>query len=110
VVRRTSAVLDLVLSPLALVTLVLLLIEFTVRLHEPWGDMIVAAQLGIWALFLLAFALELALAPHKLLYLKEHWLLVVSLAIPALRILRVLRACASSARHGSHAALGWRAR
>lgn len=47
---------------------------------------------AIWAIFLLDFAVEFSIAPRKLRYLRTHWLTVVSLALPALRILRVAAA------------------
>jgi voltage-gated potassium channel len=48
-------------------------------------------SLGIWAIFLLDFALKLFLAPQKLRFLKTNWLTAVSLLVPALRVFRVLR-------------------
>ena len=46
----------------------------------------------IWALFVVDFAIEIIIAPHKLEYLRRNWLTAVSLMLPALRILRVFRA------------------
>lgn len=46
----------------------------------------------IWILFILEFILELTLAPDKLIYLRRQWLTMISLFIPALRILRIARA------------------
>jgi voltage-gated potassium channel len=43
----------------------------------------------IWGIFLVDFAVEFAIAPVKTRYLRTHWLTVVSLVLPALRILRV---------------------
>jgi voltage-gated potassium channel len=45
----------------------------------------------IWVIFIIDFAVELALASDKVKYLKSNWLTAVSLVIPALRILRVVR-------------------
>jgi voltage-gated potassium channel len=42
----------------------------------------------IWILFLLDFLAELLVAPRRGQYLRQHWLAAVSLAVPALRILR----------------------
>lgn len=47
---------------------------------------------AIWAIFLLDFAIEFTIAPAKIRYLRSHWLTVVSLALPALRILRLAAA------------------
>jgi voltage-gated potassium channel len=46
----------------------------------------------IWGLFALDFAVKFALAPAKLPFLKSHWVLLVSLVLPAFRLLRVLQA------------------
>lgn len=45
----------------------------------------------IWGLFILDFLLALSIAPDKSEYLKRNWLTVLSLLLPALRILRVFR-------------------
>lgn len=37
----------------------------------------------IWILFILDFAVRFTLAPHKLVYLKQSWLTVISLVLPA---------------------------
>ena len=46
----------------------------------------------IWVIFIFDFLLRFALAPEKGRYLKQNWLGVISLLVPALRILRVARA------------------
>lgn len=45
----------------------------------------------IWALFILEFIIEFILAPDKRRYLSGNMLVAFSLALPALRILRVFR-------------------
>ncbi len=45
----------------------------------------------IWGLFVLDFLGELLVAPHKLRYLERHWLVGLSLVLPALRVLRFVR-------------------
>jgi voltage-gated potassium channel len=45
----------------------------------------------IWVIFIIDFVVELALASDKVKYLKSNWLTAISLVIPALRILRVVR-------------------
>ncbi|HEX2280231.1 MAG TPA: ion transporter, partial [Thermomicrobiales bacterium] len=47
---------------------------------------------AIWVLFILHFLLEFVIAPRKLVYLRGNWLTAISLAIPALRMFRILRA------------------
>lgn len=46
----------------------------------------------IWGIFVAHFVLEFSIAPHKRRYLRENWLSVLSLALPALRIVRVFSA------------------
>lgn len=51
-----------------------------------------AAVWVIWGLFFLDFALELWIAPDKSRYLRTHVLTVISLLLPAFRLLRVFAA------------------
>ncbi len=46
----------------------------------------------IWGVFLADFLVEFTIAPAKIRYLQTHWLTVLSLALPALRIVRVFAA------------------
>ncbi len=46
---------------------------------------------GIWAAFILDFAVKLLLAPDKTDYLKSNWLTVLALIVPALRVFRIFR-------------------
>lgn len=66
----------------------LLILDFTVGL----GPFLNGVSYAIWALFILDFVLRLLVAPHKLGYLKRNWLTVISLLLPALRILRIFPA------------------
>lgn len=45
----------------------------------------------IWGIFILDFALKFVLAPKKIEYLKNNWLIAISLVLPALRIFRIFR-------------------
>ncbi len=45
--------------------------------------------LVIWAVFILDFGLKLFLAPNTLDYLKNNWLIAISLVLPALRVFRI---------------------
>jgi voltage-gated potassium channel len=66
--------------------LALLVVELT------WGlspVMDVSAR-AIWIVFILEFALKLTLAPRKLDFLRTHWLTVIALIIPALRVFRIV--------------------
>ena len=90
--QRVTAWFDIGLSLLAVVMLGLLILELAADLEEPWLGRVITAQLLIWAAFILAFAIELYLAPSKLGYLQTHWLAALSLVVPAFRVFRLLNA------------------
>lgn len=90
--ERLSAVLDIGLSVLALIMLALLVVELGGLASDAWAPRVVTASTAIWAVFVVAFAFELSVAPSKTAYLRSHWLAALSLAIPFLRIFRVARA------------------
>jgi voltage-gated potassium channel len=46
---------------------------------------------AIWVVFLLEFALRLALAPERGIFLQRNWLTVIALIVPAFRLLRGFR-------------------
>jgi voltage-gated potassium channel len=73
---------------LSFVWLGLLIIDFTAGL----SPLLQAASNVIWALFVLDLLVELIIAPRKLAYLRRNWLGALSLALPALRGLRILPA------------------
>ena len=58
-----------------------------------WGESLLFEIVGtiIWVIFILDFAVEFVLAPHKVAYLKRNWLIAISLVVPALRLFRVFR-------------------
>jgi voltage-gated potassium channel len=69
-----------------------------------WSDAGIIGIFGtaIWVLFLLEFALRLALAPEKLRFLRTNWLTLIALAVPAARMVRVVPALrAASALRGA---------
>jgi voltage-gated potassium channel len=90
--RRLAAWLDMPLAVLGLVMLVLLVAGLFVDQESALGRRIEQGQTAIRAIFALDFAVELALAPSKLRFLRRHWLTAVAVALPALRGVRILRA------------------
>lgn len=72
---------------LSAIWLALLTIELT-RGLSPWLQTL---SNFIWVLFVLQFVLEFVVAPSKGTYLRKRWLTAVSLALPALRLLRMVR-------------------
>lgn len=72
---------------LGFVWLVLLVLEF-VRGINPVLSMLSTA---IWIIFIADFAVKFLLAPQKKAFMAANWLTAISLAVPALRILRISR-------------------
>jgi voltage-gated potassium channel len=58
-----------------------------------WGLTPILTAIGttIWIVFILDFIIDLILAPRKVFYIKHHWLIALSLMIPALRVFRIMR-------------------
>lgn len=73
---------------LAFVWLALLVLELTTTESR----VLTAIGTGIWIVFVLEFLLKVVIAPRKLEFLGRNWLTVLSLLVPALRLLRVGRA------------------
>src|SRR5579871_2371745 len=76
-----------IVAVLGLVWLVLLIVGLTRGLRP---GLQTAANV-IWAVFIVDFILEFTVAPKKVRYLRHHWLVAASLAIPSLRVLRFAR-------------------
>lgn len=72
---------------LAFVWLALLVVE----LIQGTSPIFETVGLVIWGIFIVNFALEFTLAPHKPAYLRTNWLTALSLIVPALRVFRVVR-------------------
>ena len=51
-----------------------------------------AIELGIWALFAIAFLSKLLMAPSKFAYLRQNWLEALIVLVPVIRPLRIIRA------------------
>src|SRR3954465_12978109 len=74
--------LELPMTVLGVLWIVLLSIDMVRGLQ---GTLAIFSEL-IWVLFGIDFGLELLIAPNKRMYLKRHWPVALSLAVPALRI------------------------
>ncbi|MBW7957647.1 MAG: potassium channel family protein [Deltaproteobacteria bacterium] len=88
VLRRYQELIETPLMVLGFIWLVLIVIEFT---RGP-GGAVVAASTAIWIIFIADFILQFALAPDKKVYIRGNLLTLVSLTVPALRILRAFKA------------------
>jgi len=80
--------LEIPMIVLGFVWLALLVVELS------WGMSRFLELVGrlIWLTFIIEFAVRLTLAPRKIPFLKNSWLTVIALLIPALRVFRVFQA------------------
>jgi voltage-gated potassium channel len=83
---RLDARLQLPLALLGVVWLGLMVAEL--RGASGWVTWV---SYGIWGLFALEFAVRFVVAPHKLTFLRSHWLEGLSVVLPALRVFSALR-------------------
>jgi voltage-gated potassium channel len=67
--------------------LALLILELTRGL----SPLLAVMSAVIWGIFIIDFAVRLFLARSKTVYLRRNWLVAISLAVPAFRVLRVVR-------------------
>jgi voltage-gated potassium channel len=72
---------------LSILWVVLLAVELAWEAH-PW---VLNTVTAIWVMFLVEFALKFVIAPNRLRFLKNNWLSVFALMIPALRVFRLAR-------------------
>lgn len=72
---------------LSFVWLLLVLMELV------WGTFDVLETFGtaIWIVFLIEFAIRLAVAPEKVVFLRRNWLTIIALVVPAFRLFRAFR-------------------
>jgi voltage-gated potassium channel len=86
--HNLSKMTDKVMIALAFVWIGLMIGDFIGKLSPP----LVILNNVIWAIFGLDFVVKFAIAPRKWEFLKTHWLLLLSLILPAFRLLRILQA------------------
>ncbi|WP_034385966.1 potassium channel family protein [Deinococcus sp. YIM 77859] len=85
--RHLDRLTDLPMTLLGFVWLALLIVDLTRGLSP--GLQLLSNV--IWGLFVLDFLLSFTVAPSKAAYLRANWLTALSLLLPAVRVLRVLR-------------------
>ncbi|HYD19230.1 MAG TPA: ion transporter [Patescibacteria group bacterium] len=79
---------DKLMIVLAFVWIGLMIADFLGRL----GPSLAILNYVIWGLFLLDFAVKLIIAPQKGRFLRQNWITLVSLLLPAFRVLRIFQA------------------
>jgi voltage-gated potassium channel len=77
--------LEPVMAALGIGWTILLVLDFTRGLTRP----LALVSGTIWVVFVVDFLIELVVAPKKVRYLKRHWLVAISLALPILRVARL---------------------
>ncbi len=77
-------------TPMLVLSLIWLAL-FVIELLRDLNPFLEAVGIIIWGIFILEFALKFFLAPKKIEYLKNNWLLGISLVVPALRVFRIFR-------------------
>ena len=83
---QINALFDFPLLLLSIVWLILLIVDFIYGLSPILEDI----SLAIWGIFIIDFFIELYIAPDRKVYLKQNWIIALSLFLPGLRVLRVL--------------------
>lgn len=73
---------ELTMASLAILSILLLVVDFTVPLEPAWRDLIYSADFLICLIFAIDFAFELKSEKEKLKYLKWHWVDLLAL-VPA---------------------------
>lgn len=76
---------------LGLIFALLIGYEIAVDLGPDASRWVQAVGWAVWAVFVVEFAVKLWLAPRRFRFLRRHWVQVLALAVPALRVLRFLR-------------------
>lgn len=89
--HKLDRYLDLPLALASIVVVLLVVIQLSGEVSEPWRARIELLGWALWSLFFLEFAVKFALAPVKRSYLRHNWLDVLVMLLPFLRFLRLLR-------------------
>lgn len=81
---------DLTRTPIIILSFIWILIV-VIELIQGVNRFFLGVSYVIWGIFILDFVLQFVIAPNKVNYLKRNWLTAISLVLPALRFLVVLR-------------------
>ena len=79
------------LNLLGIALLAIIVVRFTGDVSPAWARRLNRLSAEIWAIFVLDFAVQFALAPNKRRFLRHNWLLALSVVLPAFRIIHVVR-------------------
>jgi voltage-gated potassium channel len=90
--EKLDRYLDVPLALASFALVLLVVIELTGEVSDPWRGRLAALAWALWGLFFVEFVAKFALAPVKRHYLREHWLDALIVVLPFLRVLRVVQA------------------
>lgn len=82
---------DPVMAWLGVIFALLVGFQLVAQVQPPVSRALDVAGWLIWAVFLLDFVVKLALAPKRLRFLRRHWLQLLGLLLPTLRLFSFLR-------------------
>lgn len=88
---RLDRYLDLPLALASVVVMLLVVIQLSGELTQPWAGRVEVLSWALWSLFFAEFVAKFVLAPSKRVYLQRHWLDVLIVLLPFLRFLRLAR-------------------
>ena len=89
--EKLDRYLDLPLALASIVVVLLIIIQLTGEVTQPWRGRLEVLSWGLWSLFFLEFVAKFALAPVKRRYLRNNWLDVLVVLLPFLKFLRLVR-------------------
>ncbi len=85
--RKIDGALEKPLIFLGILWLLLLVLQLVYGQNAWIND----ATIAVWVIFVVDFTIRLLIAPKKISFLKRHWLVALSLVLPALSVLRLTR-------------------
>lgn len=89
--HRVERITELPLLILAFAMIPLLVGPFLWSLSPPEEAIFIALDMFIWAVFAVDLGVKVTIAPHRLAYLRRHWLEVLIVVVPFFRPLRLVR-------------------
>jgi len=88
-VHRLERITEMPLLILAFVMIPLLIGPMVWELSPQEETTFIALDYFIWAIFAIDLIIKVAISPHRLIYLRRHWLEVLVVVVPFFRPLRL---------------------
>ncbi|MHB0915615.1 MAG: ion transporter [Thermoleophilia bacterium] len=87
---KIDRALDVPMALIAAVALILIIVELATEVTAEWAHVLEITSWLIWSAFAGEFLLKLLLSTRKRLYIRQHWVELLIVAVPFLRIFRIL--------------------